>query len=104
MREVQLEFCGSASVARHLNRGTRVSAHDGSAGITDGRVARLLLVLSEIDEAVASIGGLPESELRELVSSAIHGCGFSDPAEVRWVVASVLQAIEAPNLPRIYVL
>jgi len=104
MEELQHQFCSSASLARRFNRGARISAHDGSVGITDSRVARLLMVLSEIDETVACIGGMPESELRGLVSGAIRGCGFCDPAEVRWVLASVLQAIDAPEAPRIYVL
>ena len=103
MEEVQPELCGSARIARGLNRGTRGSAHDGSAGVTDCRLARLLLVLSEIDETVARIGGMPERELRGLVSGAIQACGFSDPAEMRWVVASVLQAIDAHQASTMYV-
>jgi hypothetical protein len=102
MEDVQHEFCGGT--ARWRNLWTEVSAHDGSAGIADIRVARLFIVLSEIDEAVAGIGGMPESELRGLVSGAIRGCGFSDPAEVRWVLTSVLEAIDAPQTPWIYVL
>ena len=102
MEEVHYEFCGGTSSAWRFNQWTDVSAHDGSADNTATRMARLFIVLSEIDEAVARIGGMPESELRELVSAAIRACGFCDPAEVRWVLASVLEAINAPQTPRIY--
>lgn len=104
MDEVQHEFCDAATIARRLSPELRNARTDGSAGITDSRVARLLLVLSEIDETVAELEGLPESELSGLVSSAIRACGFTDPVEVRSVVATVLQAIDAPARPRRYVL
>lgn len=103
MEDVQYEFCGGTSIARR-NLRTEASAHDGIANSTVCRVARLLIVLSEIDETVAGIGVMPESELRGLVSGAIRACGFSNPAEVRWVLASVLEAIDGPQTPCIYVL
>jgi hypothetical protein len=104
MDEVQHEFCNGASSARRVALEPRGGLTDGSAGIADSRVAQLLLVLSEIDESVAALGGLPESELRSLVFSAIRACGFTDPVEVHSVVATVLQAIDVPARPRRYVL
>lgn len=104
MDEGQHEFCDATSIARRLSPGLRNTLTDGSAGITDSRVARLLLILSEIDESVAELEGLPESELTGLVSTAIRACGFTDPLEVRSAVATVLQAIDAPARPRRYVL
>jgi hypothetical protein len=60
----------------------------------DERLARLLLVLHELDESVAGLEELPKTELSELVSSAILACGFVDPIEARYAIDAVLQAIE----------
>jgi len=65
--------------------------------IADKRVARLLLVLHELDESVAGLEELPKSDLSELVSSAILACGFVDPVEARYAIVAVLKAIEAPD-------
>lgn len=62
--------------------------------IADKRVARLLLILHEIDQAVAGIEGMPQNELIELVSAAIRACGFVNDCEARYAIASVLEAIE----------
>ena len=62
--------------------------------ITDERVARLLLLLYELDESMAGLEELPKTELRELISSAIVSCGFVDPIEERYAIAAVLEAIE----------
>ena len=58
--------------------------------------------IAQINESVAGLDSLPEAELAELVSGAIQACGFTDPVEVRSVVATVLRAIEAPGAPRLY--
>ena len=63
---------------------------DSIVHITDERVARLLLLLYELDESME----LPKSELSELISSAILACGFVDPIEERYAIAAVLEAIE----------
>src|ERR1700691_729292 len=101
MDQVQHQFYDSGGIWPRLYRGLRSTATDTSAGITDSRVARLLLVLSEINESVAGLESLPEAELIEIVSGAIQACGFTDPSEVRLVVATVLQAIEAPGAPQL---
>jgi hypothetical protein len=63
--------------------------------ITDERVARLLLILHELDESVARLEELPpKTELSGLISSAIQACGFVDPTEERYAIAAVLEAIE----------
>jgi hypothetical protein len=67
---------------------------DAKVHIADERVARLLLVLHELDESVAGLGELPKTELSELVSSAILACGFVDPIEARYAIAAVLEVIE----------
>ncbi len=102
MDEVQHPFYGATGIWPRPSQTQRSAVTDTNVGITDSRVARLLLVLSEINESVAGLDSLPETELTELVSCAIQACGFSDPLEVRSVVATVLQAIEAPGAPRLY--
>ena len=61
----------------------------------DKRVTQLLLVLHELDQAVAGLEWLTQSKLSELVSSAIVGCGFVDPTEAWYAIGAVLQVIEA---------
>src|SRR5260370_20984012 len=51
--------------------------------VTDERVARLLLMLHELDESVAGFGELPQNPPSELISSAVPACGFVDPLEER---------------------
>jgi len=65
--------------------------------IADRRMARLLLVLHELDRSVAGLEGLPQTELSELVSNAILSCGFEDATEARHAIAAVLSAIEMPD-------
>jgi hypothetical protein len=67
--------------------------------IADKRVSRLLLVLQQLDESVAGLEDLQESELSELVSVAIRGCGFTDPVEASYAIATVLEAIEKYDSP-----
>src|SRR5271155_4966780 len=62
--------------------------------IHDRRIARLLILLQQLDEAATGLGALPEPELGEIVSSAIHLCGFADPIEARDVIAAVLDALK----------
>jgi hypothetical protein len=68
---------------------------DSRVRITDERVARLLVILHELDESVAGLEELPpKTELTELISSAILSCGFVDPIGERYAIAAVLEAIE----------
>ncbi len=73
--------------------------------IEDQRVARLLVLLQQLDESAGGLEALPEPELSEVVSSAIRLCGFVDPIEARDVIATVLDAIEMqdpiPKVPRL---
>jgi hypothetical protein len=70
---------------------------DTKVHIADKRMARLLLVLHELDKSVAGLEDLPQTELSELVSSAILACGFVDAVEAQYAIAAVLAAIEMPN-------
>jgi hypothetical protein len=67
---------------------------DSRVHIADKRIARLLLVLHELDQYVAGLEQLPQVELTELVSSAILACGFSDGTEARYAIAAILEAID----------
>jgi hypothetical protein len=68
--------------------------------IADKRLAQLLLVLHEIDQSVAGLEELPQSELSDLVSGAILACGFADGTEARYAIAAVLEAIEMHDSTR----
>jgi hypothetical protein len=68
---------------------------DAKFHIADKKVARLLLVLHELDRSVAGLEDIPQSELRDLVSSAILACGFLDGMEARDAIAAVLETIES---------
>ena len=74
---------------RHLERELR---------ITDKRVAQLLLILHEIDAGAADLEHFSEQQLRGIVGDAILACGFSDSADARGAIASILEVIEAPTL------
>jgi hypothetical protein len=60
----------------------------------DKRVARLLLLLQQLNESSEGLETLPEPELTEIVNSAIRLCGFVDPIETQNAIAAVLDAIE----------
>ncbi len=66
--------------------------------ITDKRVAQLLLILHEIDVCAAGLENFSEQQLSGIVGDAILACGFSDPADARGAIASILDVIEAPTL------
>jgi hypothetical protein len=70
------------------------SDSDSTVDIADPRLAQLLFVLHEIDQSVAGLEALPQTELVELVSDAILACGFVDGTEARYAIAAVLEAIE----------
>jgi hypothetical protein len=58
------------------------------------RLARLLVLLHQLDHSLRGLDALPELELSEIVGSAIDLCGFVDPLECREVIATVLAALE----------
>lgn len=79
------------------HRAFRKTCSDTDVHIHDKRVARLLVLLQQLDESAEGLEGLPKSELSEIVSSAIRVCGFADPIEARDVIAIALDAIEMEN-------
>jgi hypothetical protein len=72
---------------------------DPNPALPDKRVARLLVVLHDLNRSLAGLEDLSQTDLQELVSSAIYVCGFANPVETNCAIASVLRAIEAPGLP-----
>ena len=73
--------------------------HGSSVYVADKRVARLLFLLSEIDESVANLDDLSQADLVNLISGAITACGFVNPVEARYAIAAVLSAIEGHPSP-----
>jgi len=98
MNKVNQRFFDVASVSRQFDGGAGTADGDSSVDIAN-RVARLLLVFRELDERVAGLEEVPKAELRELVSSAILACGFTDPAEAHGAVINFLQGLETPDPP-----
>jgi hypothetical protein len=86
-------FPDASAERRWQNLGVGNTGSPQKIYVTDKRVARLLLVLQELDESVAGLEELPKTELSELVSNAILACGFVDPIEARYAIAAVLDAI-----------
>jgi hypothetical protein len=83
------------SVVEHLRSNTalieRLPASDLHS--QDGRVARLLRALHEIDQSAAASKDLTEAELSALVAQAIRESGFEDPIETWFVIAAVSEMI-----------
>jgi len=80
------------------NRVFGKTCSDSDLQIHDMRLARLLVLLRQLDESAEGPGALPEPELGEIVCSAIRVCGFVDPIEARDVIAIVIDAIEMQDL------
>lgn len=79
---------------------TTVNNRSGSdVCVADQRVARLLLILEDLDRSVAGLEEVPQKELSDLISNAILACGFVNPVEAQYAIAAVLQAIESHGSP-----
>ena len=98
MNEVDLPGFDTASPVWRREGSFSDVGTEAGAGLVDSRAARLLLLLHEIDASLARLENLPRAELIGLVTCAIRACGFADPVEVRAVVATVLRAVEVPEL------
>jgi hypothetical protein len=66
----------------------------------DQRLSRLLILLRQLMKSLPVLESISEIELIEIVYSAIHVCGFVDPAEAEFAIENVLVALEAHNLSR----
>jgi hypothetical protein len=94
MDKVNTLFLHSSVEHMCPNRAFDETFSDSDLDIHDKRVARLLVLLRQLEESTEGLEALPEPELSEIVSSAIRVCGFVDPIEARDVIAIVLDAIE----------
>ena len=81
--------------AKHMepNHAFGKTCSDSDLQSQDQRVAQLLVLLQQLDES-AGLGALPEPELGEVVASTVRLCGFLNPIEARYVIATVLEALE----------
>jgi len=96
METTNNQFLKLTSERCWLTTGLGATYSGSDTCIADLRVARLLLVLSELDASVDGLYEIQDSELTHLVSIAIEACGFVSPVEARGAIAAVLQAIESP--------
>ncbi len=97
MDKVNTLFLHSSVEHMCPNRVFGKTCSDSDLDIHDKRVARLLVLLRQLDESAEGLEALPEPELSEIVCSAIRVCGFVDPIEARDVIAIALNAIEMQN-------
>jgi hypothetical protein len=67
---------------------------DSYLDVQDKRVAQLMVLLQQLNTSAGGLGALPETECREVISSAVRLCGFLNPIEARDVIAVVLEVIE----------
>src|SRR5258708_14412873 len=65
--------------------------------ITDERVARLLLLLYELDESMAGLEELSKTQLSELISFPILACGVFVPLAGRYGLSPLFCAIQINN-------
>jgi hypothetical protein len=91
MDKVDALFLHSSVEHMSLNRVFGKTCSDSDLQIHDTRVARLLVLLQQLDESAEGLGG-------ESVCSVIRVCGFVDPIEARDVIAIVLDAIAMQDL------
>jgi hypothetical protein len=62
--------------------------------VKDGRVARLLVLLQQLQESAGGLGVFPKPDVSEIVCCAARLSGFTNTIEVREVITTVLEAIE----------
>lgn len=60
----------------------------------DKRLPHLLVILQQLDQCMHRLEGVPESEVGEIVSTALRVCGFVEPGEAFQVIAVILDALE----------
>jgi len=94
MDKVDALFLHSSVEHMSLNRVFGKTCSDSDLQIHDTRVARLLVLLQQLNESAEGLETLPEPELTEIVHSAIRLCGFVNPIETQNAIAAVLDAIE----------
>jgi hypothetical protein len=86
-------FLSSAERA-DLNSALGQAYSDSSLYLKDKRVAQLVLLLRLLHRDVGEFATLPQSELREIISSAVGVCGVANPVEAQDVIEVVLEVFE----------
>jgi hypothetical protein len=72
---------------------------DSDIHVEDSRVAKLLLVLSELDQTFGGVEGIEQSQLRDLICNALPACGFVNTRDACYAIAAVLRIIEGGAHP-----
>jgi len=68
--------------------------------VKDRRIARLLILLRQINESTGGLAAFPNPQVCEIVSSAVRLCGLTGSTETQEVVAAVLEALEIQDAIR----
>ena len=71
-----------------------IASFNSDLDVQDKRVVRLLVLLQQLNTSGGGLGALPETELGEVISSAVRLCGFLNPIEARDVIATVLEGLK----------
>lgn len=68
--------------------------------VKDRRIARLLILLRQINESTGGLAAFPEPQVSEIVCCAVRLSGLTTSTEARQVVAAVLEALEIQDAIR----
>jgi hypothetical protein len=68
--------------------------------VKDRRIARLLILLRQINESTGGLAAFPNPQVSEIVSCAVRLCGLGSSTEAKEVVAAVLEALEIQDAIR----
>ncbi|MGB8063073.1 MAG: hypothetical protein WCF26_14340 [Candidatus Sulfotelmatobacter sp.] len=75
------------------NNAFDVASFPSDLDVQDRRVVQLLVLLQQLNTSAGGLGALPETELGEVIASAVRLCGFLNPIEAREVIATVLEGL-----------
>jgi hypothetical protein len=76
------------------NKAFGIAAFNSDVDVQDKRAVQLLVLLRQLNTSAGGLGALPETELGEVIASAVRLCGFLDPIEARDMIATVLAGLK----------
>jgi hypothetical protein len=76
------------------NNAFGIASFNSHLDVQDKRVVQLLVLLQQLNTSAGGLGALPETELGEVIASAVRLCGFLNPIEARDVIATVLEGLK----------
>ena len=76
------------------NNAFGIASFNSDLDVHDKRVVQLLVLLQQLNTSAGGLGALPETELGEVIASAVRLCGFLNPIEGRVVIATVLEGLK----------